>query len=138
MTDKIKIHTALICEDVRTEASGALSFMGLEPDGQFEVRKFPSLQRMAVLLVCDVLNVGELQIFAKLRYNGEPKWASEVELEIERPSTGVVIPLGTVVGSFDKPGMLELLVDLGADTGDGKHLIKQWPVHDVSATELGA
>lgn len=126
MSGQLKFLSAIAFEDLRVEATGLLSMMGVVGDGQFDFEKLPSRGRLALVLIADIAAEGDITIKPQLRFNGEVKWAAEMELSLESAGTGIVVPLGSTFYVFDKPGELELTITV--DGSDEEHFIKSWPV----------
>ena len=136
MTEKITLLSAFAYDDMRIEASGAISYMGVESDGQFEFDSFPARQRLGISVVCNINELGDATVFAKLRFNGEIKWAGEVELELEGTSTGVLVPVCHTFAVFDTPGELNLIISIDKDDGDSGQIVKSWKVLDASEASV--
>ncbi|MGX1803022.1 hypothetical protein ACWIDJ_11885 [Brevundimonas naejangsanensis] len=132
MNDKIKVITAFAYDDVRYEAHGGMSFMGTVTDGQFEFADFPVRTRLGISIICDISQTGEATLFPKLRYNGEIKWAIELDVELDAESTGVILPICHTYASFEEPGSLELLLGVDTDEESDLAVVKTWNVFKYS------
>lgn len=124
MTGAIVPIAALAYEDIRQEANGAISLMGVIHSGELALLNFPYRQRLGVALIVNIAELGELTILAKLRYNGTLKWSNELEIEFLEKGDGVIVPLGVTTASFDAPGTLELAYEVHGQ----ERTIQQWIV----------
>lgn len=130
MTVKFDFKSAFACEDIRQEASGALSFMGVVTDGEFSFSAFPARVRLGVIVVCDVEGMGPATLYARLRLGTEVKWAGETEVEVDAEGTGILLPIAHIFAQFDEPGRLELLIGVDEEDEASARLVKTWDVVD--------
>ncbi|QTC92850.1 hypothetical protein [Brevundimonas goettingensis] len=124
MSVKFDVKSAFVCDDIRREENGLLSFMGVLTDGEFVFKSFPAQARLGVVLVCDVEGIGETKLYPQLRFNGEVKWAGETEIGVDDDGTG--IPVCHIVAGFERTGSMDLLLSVGE--GVEPSVVKTWDV----------
>lgn len=120
---KITFLTAIMCDDMRQEADGGLSLMGVT-DPHIEFSQFPVRQRMALCLLIDFKEPGESTFTAILKWKGEQKWEVESTLRADEPVKGLLVPLGGPLGEFDEPGSLMLTIRTEAEEFD----LQEWKI----------
>lgn len=105
----------LVCDDIRREVGGNLSFMGV-CQASFGLESFPARQLLHVVVFFRAEQTGECTITTSLRWKDEIKWSVETTLIVEDIGGCTPLPMGNTVAGFDSPGLLSLEVTSGGET----------------------
>lgn len=127
MSGRLTPLAGLICDDIRVEAGGGLSFMGVPPAG-LAFSGFPARRLLQVVVFFRPESTGECTVTTSLRWKDEVRWSVETELAIEELGGCVPVVMGNTLAGFDRPGLLSLEVSCGDE-------IRQVATWDVSESE---
>lgn len=109
MTGKVEVRGVILSEDVRHEANGAISIMGIA-SGPISSTEFPTRRRISLSLFLDAIKAGSVTLITAVLWKGEERWSVETELEVDEPGTGITLPIGGTIAGFDEPGRLSIEV----------------------------
>lgn len=115
MTGKLTPLGGLLCDDIRYEADGRFSLMGIIP-ASISVAAFPARQRMHAVVLFRADVPGTCVVSTSLRWRGEVRWQVENELEITEPGGCTPVPMGNTMAGFDQEGELVLEVVINGET----------------------
>ena len=115
MTGSLTPLAGLLCDDVRFEADGRYSLMGLVP-AALTVVAFPARQRVHAVVLFRADKPGTCVVGTGLRWRGELRWQVETELEITEAGGCTAVPMGNTVAGFDQEGELALEVTINGKT----------------------
>lgn len=133
MSGRVQFVAALMCDDIRYEADGGYSLMGVTgPD--LGVASFPTRKPMSFGLIVNVLEPGEATFTAQLLWKGERRWAVESATKLLEAGSGILYPHDGTIANFDSPGELLLQIEYEGGTID----LQKWNVHAVAIDENDA
>ena len=83
---------------------------------------FPIQRRANFALIADLEKPGTVELIFTLKWKGEPKWSSKMELTVEGVDKGAVVPVSGPLAAFESAGKLELDLEI-----DGKtQTLQEW------------
>ena len=115
MKGKLRPVSGLICDDVRFEADGRVSLMGILPP-TVAVPEFPHPMEIHPVMLLHGEKVGDCSVTTRLRWKGEVRWEVESELSVSEIGGTNPLPMGRTVAGFDGPGELALELETDGKT----------------------
>jgi len=130
MSGRIEFVAALMCDDIRHEADGGYSLMGVTgPD--LGVASFPTRKPMNFGLIVNVLEAGETAFTTELLWKGEVRWAVETTSKLLETGRGILYPHDGTIAHFDSPGELTLQIRYEDETIE----LQKWNVSSIPDDE---
>lgn len=106
---KIKLTTALFCEDVRREDNGKLILIGMF-GRNIGVPSFPASIGIQCALIIEVEKPGPSKLEFEIRFNGEPKGKGRGVAEHVETGRAILSTPFLMIGEIEESGTLSLAV----------------------------